>query len=74
MVQESKMKTFESIMTEYKQLPLTERSLVRQVAVAKLLEYSPEEIGSSDVNHSIVSLYNSEGSFNAIVDNCLDLI
>ena len=74
MVQESKMKTFESIMTEYKQLPLTERSLVRQVAVAKLLEYIPEEIGSSDVNHSIVSLYNSEGSFNAIVDNCLDLI
>ena len=48
-------KTFHEIMEEYKSLPFVERQLMLQAASDFLVEGDAEEVGSSDVNHEIVS-------------------
>lgn len=62
------MKEFKEIMKEYIGLSWVERSIVREIAVQSLLDAGTTEVGTSDVNCSIVSLYNSYGSFARIVE------
>jgi hypothetical protein len=66
-------KTFEEVMTEYKALDAGIAGLVRNTAKLELKEWGAEEIGSSDVNHQIVSLYNSYGGFHEIIRHGLEL-
>lgn len=61
--------TFEEIMETYKMLPFLERQLVRQAAAKSLREQGAEEIGSSDTNHAIVSLYKQYGDFDEVLDS-----
>lgn len=67
-------KTFEEIMTEFKSLETGMQHMVRNTAKLELKEWGAEEIGSSDVNCQIVSLYNSYGGFDEIVRHGLDLV
>ena len=64
-------KTFHEIIEEFKSLPFVERQLMRQVASESLVESGAEEVGSSDVNHEIVSLYNQYGNFDDVLDDKL---
>jgi len=61
-------KTFHEIMEEYKSLPFVERHLMRRAAADSLIENGAEEVGSSDVNHEMVSLYKQHGSFDMVID------
>jgi hypothetical protein len=67
-------KTFEEVMAEYKALSPMFQQMVRNTAVMELKQWEIEEIGSSDVNCQIVSLYNSYGSFDDIVRHGLELV
>jgi hypothetical protein len=67
-------KTFNEVMEEYKNLGDMFKQMVRKTAVMELQEFGFPEIGSSDVNHQIVSLYNSYGGFDEIVRHGLDLV
>ena len=67
-------KTFEEVMAEYKELCPFMQQGIRNTAVMELKEWGVEEIGSSDVNHQIVSLYNSYGGFDEILMHGLDLV
>jgi len=66
-------KTFEEVMTEFKALDAGIAGLVRNTAKLELREWGAPEIGSSDVNHQIVSLYNSYGSFDEVIRHGLEL-
>jgi hypothetical protein len=66
-------KTFEEVMTEFKALDAGIAGLVRNTAKLELKEWGAEEIGSSDVNCQIVSLYNSYGSFDEVIRHGLEL-
>ena len=71
-------------MEEYKSLPFVERQLMLQAASdflvegdaeeVFLVEGDAEEVGSSDVNHEIVSLYNQYGNFDDVLDDKLALL
>ena len=61
------MEKFNEIIQAYKDLPWVERSLIKELAVQTLLDEGAKEIGTSDVNCSIVSLYNSHGSFASVI-------
>jgi len=61
-------------MTEYKELGPFMQQGIRNTAVMELKEWGVPEIGSSDVNHQIVSLYNSYGGFDEILMHGLDLV
>ena len=67
-------KSFEEIMTEYKNLGDMFQRCVRKTAILELKEWGVEEIGSSDVNCQIVDLYNSYGGFDEVVRHGLDLV
>jgi hypothetical protein len=67
-------KTFEEVMTEYKQLDPMFKQMVRNTAVMELKEWGVEEIGSSDVNCQIVDLYNSYEGFDNIIRHGLELV
>ena len=67
-------KTFEEVMTEYRELEPMFRQMVRNTAVMELKEWEVEEIGSSDVNCQIVDLYNSYGGFDNVVRHGLELV
>ena len=62
------MEEYNKIIQAYKDLPWVERSLIKELAVQTLLDEGATEIGTSDVNCSIVSLYNSYGNFSDIVE------
>jgi hypothetical protein len=62
-------KTFEAIMAEFKPLSPEKIKAVKKIATNQLLERGVEEIGSSDLNHAIVGLYNHYDSFDSIVEN-----
>jgi len=62
------MKEFKEILEMYKELSWIDRSLIRELAVQSLLDAGATEVGTSDVNCAIVSLYNSHGSFTNIVE------
>ena len=64
--------SWDTVMNDYRKLPDRFRSLVRSEAVRSLREYGCEEIGSSDVNHSIYGLACSAGSIDNLVQECLD--
>jgi len=66
-------KTFEEIMGEFKTLGPFMQNAVRNTAKLELKEWGVEEIGSSDVNCRIVSLYNSYGGFDEILRHGLEL-
>jgi len=66
--------TFEEIMGEFKTLSPFMQNMVRNTAKLELKEWGVEEIGSSDVNCQIVSLYNSYGGFDEIVRHGLELV
>jgi hypothetical protein len=59
-------KSFSEVMEEYKKLPVSERSLIRQIAISNLEDL--DEVGSSDVNHVIVSSYYYHGSFEKMIE------
>ena len=67
-------KCWDVIMTEYKELPISMRIVVRETAVRHLQSMEVEEIGSSDVNCEIVNLYNSYGGFDEVVRHGLELV
>jgi hypothetical protein len=67
-------KTFEEVMAEFKTLGEMMQRMVRNVASMELQEWGAEEIGSSDINHQIVSLYNSYEGFDNIIRHGLDLV
>jgi len=67
-------KTFEEVMTEYKELGPFMKQGIRNTAVMELKEWNVEEIGSSDINHQIVSLYNSYGGFDEVLLHGLELV
>jgi hypothetical protein len=67
-------KTFDEVMGEFKTLGDMMQRMVRKTASMELQEWGAEEIGSSDVNHQIVSLYNSYGGFDEIVRHGLELV
>jgi|LauGreDrversion4_2_1035121.scaffolds.fasta_scaffold69638_3 hypothetical protein len=62
------MEEYNKIIQAYKDLSWVERSLIKEIAVQTLLDQGATEIGTSDVNCSIVSLYNSCGNFSNIVE------
>ena len=62
-------KTFQDIMAEYKALPYIQRQFIRQAASAELVENGAEEVGTSDINHQIVSIYNRAGSFEQALED-----
>jgi len=72
MIKNTTRKTFEEVMNEYKNLGQLMKSMVRNTAVLELKECG-EEIGTSDVNCEIVSLYNTCGGFDEIVRHGLEL-
>jgi len=57
------MKTFDQVMTEFKALTHIMKQACWQYATATLVDAGFNEVGSSDVNHQIVKLYNEHGSF-----------
>jgi len=61
-------------MTEYKELGPFMKQGIRNTAVMELKEWNVEEIGSSDINHQIVSLYNSYGGFDEVLLHGLELV
>ena len=67
-------KTFDEVMGEFKTLGDMMQRMVRKTASMELQEWGVEEIGSSDINCQIVSLYNSYGGFDEIVRHGLDLV
>ena len=67
-------KTFEEVMAEYKELGPFMKQGIRNTAVMELKEWNVEEIGSSDINHQIVSLYNSYGGFDEVLLHGLELV
>lgn len=67
-------KTFEEIMGEFKTLGPFMQNMVRNTAKLELKEWGVPEIGSSDINHQIVSLYNSYGGFDEIVRHGMELV
>lgn len=67
-------KSFEEIMAEYRQLDPFMKQGVRNTAVMELKNWGVEEIGSSDVNCQIVSLYNSYGGFDQVLLHGLEMI
>ena len=67
-------KAFEEIMGEFKTLSPVMQNMVRNTAKLELKEWGVEEIGSSDVNCQIVSLYNSYGGFDEIVRHGMELV
>lgn len=62
-------KTFQEIIEEYKSLPFVERHLLRRAAADSLIASGADEVGSSDTNHEMVSLYNQHGSFDMVLDS-----
>jgi len=66
--------TFEEIMGEFKTLGPFMQNMVRNTAKLELKEWGAPEIGSSDINHQIVSLYNSYGGFDEIVRHGMELV
>ena len=67
-------KTFEEVMAEYKELGPFMKQGIRNTAVMELKEWGAPEIGSSDINHQIVSLYNSYGGFDEVLLHGLELV
>ena len=59
---------FKSVMDEFLALPDFHKRVIRQYAVQHLIDMGAEEVGSSDVSHSIVGLYNQVGSFKDLAD------
>lgn len=66
-------KTHEEIMKEYRALPDMMRGVIRKTAVMELQNWDVEEIGTSDVNCQIVSLYGCFGDWDKILLHGLDL-
>ena len=66
------MEKFNEIIQTYKALPWVERSLIKELAVQTLLDGGATEIGTSDVNCAIVSLYNSRGGFVGVIEEKLE--
>lgn len=58
--------SFENVMAQYKELDPSVQGLIRKAAVDTLRESGFEEIGSSDVNHSIVRLFREYGNWEEI--------
>jgi hypothetical protein len=58
--------SFENVMAEFQALNPEVQQLVRQAAVDTLKESGFEEIGSSDVNHSVVRLFREYGNWDEI--------
>jgi len=73
MIKNTTQKTFQEVMSEFKTLGTMMQHMVRNTAKLELKEWGAEEIGSSDVNHQIVSLYNSYGGFDEIIRHGLEL-
>ena len=67
-------KSFEEIMNEYKELSDMMKRIVRNTAILSLKTWDVPEIGTSDINCEIVSLYNSYGSFDGICRQGLELV
>lgn len=51
------MKTWDEAMTWWRTQDEILQKFIRRVAVIKLIEAGAEEVGSSDVNHSVHSIY-----------------
>jgi hypothetical protein len=66
-------KTFEEVMAEFKTLGAMMQTMVKNTAKLELKEWGAPEIGSSDVNHQIVSLYNSCDGFDNVIRRGLEL-
>jgi len=62
------MEEYNKIIQAYKDLSWVERSLIKELAVQTLLDQGAIEIGTSDVNCAIVSLYNSRGGFAGVIE------
>lgn len=54
-------------MEEFKALSQEMRTAVRQFASATLVDSGFTEVGSSDINHQIVGLYHTHGSFDEMM-------
>jgi hypothetical protein len=69
------MEAFEAVMQEYRELSPNFKQWVRKSAMVDMQESGMyDEIGSSDVNCHIFSLYRQLGSFDAIIRNAVDLM
>ncbi len=62
------MEEHNKIIQAYKELPWLERSLIKELAVQSLLDAGAAEVGTSDVNCAIVSLFSSHGSFAGVIE------
>lgn len=58
--------SFEDVMKLFSDLDFDLRMKVRRAASKSLVDNGAEEVGSSDINHEIVSLYHQVGNFDDI--------
>jgi hypothetical protein len=66
------IENFKTAMQEYRNLNPKFRELVRREAVQELIDSGSQEVGSSDINHSIYQMYRQYGSMDDVVQHCLD--
>jgi hypothetical protein len=65
--------SFEQAIELWKKLPDKERLNIRSIAARRLVWQGFNEVGTSDVNHEIVSICNEyDGDFRAIQDEYLE--
>lgn len=63
---------FEDIMDDFFKLEPELRMAIRQAAVENLKRQGFDEIGTSDVNHSIVSMFKSHGDWQSVARELVD--
>ena len=63
---------WDTVMSDYRKLSVSFQTMIRNEAVKSLEEFGFEEIGSSDINHSIYGLACGAGSVDDLLQECLD--
>jgi len=65
--------TFEEAMNSYKQRSDIGRQILRRIASARLVRHGAEEVGTSDINHELVQMFNEfDGDWDEVYLNALD--
>ena len=65
--------TFEEAMNSYKQRSDIGRQILRRIASHRLVNRGAEEVGTSDINHELVQMFNEfDGDWDEVYLNALD--
>jgi len=69
----NKRYTFEEAMASYKLRSDIGRQILRRIASHRLVRHGAEEVGTSDINHELCSMFNEfDGDWDEVYLNALD--